>query len=247
MPGRGLALEYYLKWYYIAVRELLAIGSFGSDYSAIARRLNPPILPAQAKKAIEVLLALGLITPDARGNYKAAERFLTSGSEIKSLIANFQRAMIGLAGEANDRHIAAHRNISTVTFSVSEATFDDIKAELDACRKRILGMVERSENVQKPRLPAQYPALPVDQNRGDPSCMPANDIPFNDTRRRSDACLHDLHPPGRRHDPDRQRHCACSTASGAPAANVGSASIWSATTRKAAPPPRPLLPPQPTP
>ena len=139
--------EYYSKWYYIAVRELLAIGDFGDDYTAIARRLNPPILPAQAQQAIEVLLALGLIKPDAKGNYKAAEKILTSGSEIKSLaIANFQRAMIGLAGEAIDRHIAPHRNISTVTFSVSEATFDDIRAELDACRKRILGMVERSEN-----------------------------------------------------------------------------------------------------
>ena len=139
--------EYYSKWYYIAVRELLAIGDFKDDYSAIAQALNPKIRQEQARKAIEVLRRLGLIKKDKAGYYRAAEKILTTGAEIKSLaIAGFQKAMMDLAKEAIDRHPAAHRNISTVTFSVSPETYNDIRAELDACRKRILGMVERSES-----------------------------------------------------------------------------------------------------
>jgi uncharacterized protein (TIGR02147 family) len=139
--------EYYSKWYYIAVRELLAIGNFKDDYAAIGRALNPTIRQEHAKKAIEVLKKLGLIQKDKSGFYKAVEKILTTGTEIKSLsIANFQKNMMDMAKEALDRHAAEHRNISTVTFSVSAQTYNDIKAELDACRKRILGMVDRSEN-----------------------------------------------------------------------------------------------------
>jgi uncharacterized protein (TIGR02147 family) len=138
--------EYYSKWYYIAVRELLAIGNFNDDYAAIAQALNPTIRQEHAKKATEVLKRLGLIQKNKDGYYKAIEKILTTGPEIKSLgIANFQKNMMDMAKEALDRHPAKHRNISTVTFSVSAQTYDDIKAELDACRKRILGMVERSE------------------------------------------------------------------------------------------------------
>jgi len=139
--------EYYSKWYYIAVRELLAIGNYKDDYSAIAQALDPTIRREQAYKAIKVLKKLGLIRKDKNGYYKAVDKILTTGAEIKSLaVANFQKSMMDLAKEAIDRHPAGHRNISTVTFSVSEKTYDDIKAELDACRKRILGMVDRSEN-----------------------------------------------------------------------------------------------------
>lgn len=139
--------EYYSKWYYIAVRELLAINNIGDDYAAIAQVLNPTIRTEHAKKAIDVLKKLKLIQKNKNGYYKAADNILTTGHEVKSLaIANFQKAMMDMAKEAIDRHPAQHRNISTVTFSVSEGIYNDIKAELDACRKRILGMVERSEN-----------------------------------------------------------------------------------------------------
>jgi uncharacterized protein (TIGR02147 family) len=139
--------EYYSKWYYIAVRELLSIGSFKDDYAAIAQALNPGIRKEQASKAIEVLKKLGLIQKDNGGHYKAVDKIVTTGSDIKSLsIANFQKAMMDLAKEAIDRHPAQHRNIATVTFSASKETYDNIKAELDSCRKRILGMVDRCEN-----------------------------------------------------------------------------------------------------
>ena len=139
--------EYYSKWYYSAIRELLAINNFNDDYSAIAKTLNPSIRTEQAQKAISVLKKLGLIKKNENGYYKAVNKILTTGPDVKSLnIARYQQAMMDLAKEAIDRHPARHRDISTVTFSVSKETCDNIKAELIACRKRILAMVERSEN-----------------------------------------------------------------------------------------------------
>jgi uncharacterized protein (TIGR02147 family) len=139
--------EYYSKWYYIAVRELCAINNFKDDYPAIAQALDPPIRQEQAKKAVEVLTKLGLIQKDKNGYYKAVDKILTTGAEVKSLaIANFQKTMMDLAKEAIDRHPAEQRNISTLTFSVSQKTYNSIKTELDACRKRVLGMIDRDEN-----------------------------------------------------------------------------------------------------
>jgi uncharacterized protein (TIGR02147 family) len=139
--------EYFSKWFYIAVRELFSIGNFKDDYTAIARSLSPTIRKDEAKKAVEVLKKLGLIRKDKDGFYRAVDKIVSSGSEVTSLtIANFQKAMMDIAKEAIDRHRAQRRDISTITFSVSEKTYDDIKAELIACRKRILSMVERGEN-----------------------------------------------------------------------------------------------------
>ncbi len=139
--------EYYAKWYYIAVRELLAIGNFNDDCEGIARSLNPTITKDQAKKAIEVLKKLGLIGKDAHGYYKAIEKILTTGSDVKPLyVANFQKSMMDMAKEAIDRHRAEHRNISTITFSVSKEAFDEISSEIDSCRKRILGIIDKSNN-----------------------------------------------------------------------------------------------------
>ncbi len=138
--------EYYSTWYYSAIRELLAIGDFGDDFSALAQTLNPTIRAEQAQKAVSVLKKLGLIKKNEKGFYKAVEKILTTGPDVKSLnIARFQQAMMDLAKEAIDRHPAKNRDISTVTFSVSRQAYDDIKAELIACRKRILAMVERSD------------------------------------------------------------------------------------------------------
>jgi uncharacterized protein (TIGR02147 family) len=139
--------EYYSKWYYVAVRELLAIGGFKDDYAAIAQALSPSIRKEQAEKAIKVLKKLGLIQKDRNGCYKAVDKILTTGSEVKSLaVANFQKAMMDLAKGALDRYPVEQRNISTITFSVPEKAYADIRDELIACRKRILGMVDRSEN-----------------------------------------------------------------------------------------------------
>jgi uncharacterized protein (TIGR02147 family) len=136
--------EYYSKWYYVAVRELLAIGDFGDDYGLIGRSLEPRITKEQARKAIETLTGLGLVKKNISGHYKAVEKALTTGPDIKGLsIANFQKVMMDLAKDAIDTNPANYRNISTVTFSVSEEAFREISAELDACRKRIVGMIDR--------------------------------------------------------------------------------------------------------
>ena len=53
--------EYYKKWYYSAVRALLTYYPYKGDFSKLAKQLEPPISPPQAKRAIQLLINLELI------------------------------------------------------------------------------------------------------------------------------------------------------------------------------------------
>ena len=55
--------EYYSHWYYSAIRALISFFPFdGSIFASLANKLSPSIKTEQAKKAIEVLDRLGMIT-----------------------------------------------------------------------------------------------------------------------------------------------------------------------------------------
>jgi uncharacterized protein (TIGR02147 family) len=137
---------FYSKWYYSAIRELLAIGDFNDDPALIAKSLSPSIRPHEAKKALDVLMKIRLIKKSTRGYYKPQNAVITTGPEVKSLnVANFQREMMGLAKEAIDRFPAKHRNISTLTININKADYPAIEAEIVGCRKKILAMAERSQ------------------------------------------------------------------------------------------------------
>lgn len=137
--------EFYSRWYYSAIRELLSTGDFNDDPALIARSLSPSIRPHEAKKALDVLMKLKLIKKSTKGVYKSQDAVITTGPEVKSLnVANFQREMMGLAREAIDRFPAKHRNISTLTININKADYPAVEAEIVECRKKILAMAERS-------------------------------------------------------------------------------------------------------
>ncbi|MDD5676257.1 MAG: TIGR02147 family protein, partial [Chitinivibrionales bacterium] len=51
--------EFYSKWYYTAVREVLDVYRFTGDYAELAKKISPSITPAEAKKAVGLLHAMG--------------------------------------------------------------------------------------------------------------------------------------------------------------------------------------------
>lgn len=135
--------EYYSKWYYSAIRELAGTGMVTNDFGKVARTLNPVITPERAKKAVKILLKLGMIKKNKTGRYVQVQSAITTGPDVKSLnVANFQKAMMRLADEAIDRHPAKNRDISTLTLSISKKRMDEFKSEIVAFRKRLAGMAE---------------------------------------------------------------------------------------------------------
>jgi uncharacterized protein (TIGR02147 family) len=150
--------EYYLKWFYSAVRALVAIQKLKDkpeDFQKIAKTLNPEILPGQAKKAIRILEKLGLIGRDEVGFYSLIDQVISTGSlkpdkNIATLnVVNFQKEMMKLAQGAFDRFTSDKMNMSTMTLGISEKTLAQIKDELAAVRNKIAGLAENDVSADR--------------------------------------------------------------------------------------------------
>ncbi len=140
--------EFYSKWYYSAVRELVGILHFKNDFAQLARTLVPSIRPEQAEKAIRVLEDLKLIAKDSSGIYRQSHNDISTGSEVQSLqVANYQIACMELAKQAIDNHESSMRDMSTLTLSLSEEGFQLFKEEIIFFRKKLLAL---EKNFPKP-------------------------------------------------------------------------------------------------
>lgn len=141
--------EYYLKWYYSAVRALISCHAFRdvpADYKRIARTLNPPIRPDQAKKAVAILEKLGFVSRNEQGLFTVADNAITTGTvkpdrNVSALnVVNFQKEMMKLAEGAFDRFSSEQMSMSTLTLSMTDSTLKEIKDDLAALRNKIAGM-----------------------------------------------------------------------------------------------------------
>jgi uncharacterized protein (TIGR02147 family) len=138
--------EFYSKWYYSAIRELIGIVPFRGDYAALARGLDPAIRPEQAEKAVRLLKELQLIVKDPQGRYRQAQPLITTGPEVESVsVAQYQIASMDLAKEAIDRHEASVRDMSTLTLSLSAEGFAVLKEEIVSFRKKLLALERNFE------------------------------------------------------------------------------------------------------
>ncbi len=143
-PGQ---YEFYEQWYYSAIRELIAVRPFRGDFHALARSLTPAISPSQARQAMEVLLRLGIVVKDGDGRFIRKENSITTGEHWKSVaITHFQRQALDLAKDAVDRFPKEERDISTLTVSCSQATFESIKDKLQMLRRELATLVANDEN-----------------------------------------------------------------------------------------------------
>ena len=92
----GELFQYLSHWFYPAVRELAARPDFQDNPKWIASQLRPRIAPADAERALGLLLSLGLVVRDEKtGRIVRGEPTLTTEHEVRSLaVKNFHRQML---------------------------------------------------------------------------------------------------------------------------------------------------------
>lgn len=141
------AYEFYSKWYYTALRELIGITTFTGDFEELAGMLVPPIRPADAKKGIEFLERIGFIAKDEQGKYHQTDRFLTTGEECRAIaVRTFQKETILLAHDALERIPKEMRDISTITATLSPESFAILKEKIANFRREVLKIANEEEN-----------------------------------------------------------------------------------------------------
>jgi uncharacterized protein (TIGR02147 family) len=150
--------EYYLKWYYSAVRAIMALNKYKDtpeDFQKIARALSPQIKPGEAKKAVRILEKLGFIRKDESGIYFLIDQVISTGTlkpdkNIATLhVVNFQKEMMKLAQGAFDRFTGDKLSMSTLTLGISEKTLAQVKDDLAAVRNKISGLAENDVDADR--------------------------------------------------------------------------------------------------
>lgn len=141
---RRSQLDYFSKWYHVAIREALSVHPVPGDGEELADLLRPAITPAQAKAALRLLADLGLVERDAEGRWKARHASLVSrGDENESLLYRaFRKEMILRALDALDQVPADRQNSSCITLSVSAAGMDRILGHVEEFHRRVLETVQ---------------------------------------------------------------------------------------------------------
>lgn len=135
----GRELRLFSEWYYVAIRELVCFTSVRDDYEALARKLLPPILPKEAKKAVADLLEIGLLERREDGRLVQSQKALSTGDVVRSVqAAAYQRTVFRLAAEALDKVPHDERDLSTLTLTFSAATFKKAVTEIRQLRKTLL-------------------------------------------------------------------------------------------------------------
>lgn len=139
--------EFYSKWFYTAVREVLNVyyfyGNTDSDYKELGRRIAPPIPASDAKKAIVFLEKSDFIKRAPEGHYVQSEPFISTGYEAKSLaVHNFIKATADLAKEAIDRFPRDRRRMATLTVGLSKEGFEAVEEKLKAFNREVFEIVK---------------------------------------------------------------------------------------------------------
>jgi uncharacterized protein (TIGR02147 family) len=142
--------EYFGKWHYAAVRELIALHPFRGNYAELAELLDPPITPVAAREAIDLLLRLKLIRKTAQGIYERADKVIVAGADTgPERIRPALLDHIRLARRALDRHQPPDRPFSYLTLSVSESALREIRIRMRTFRDDVFAIVAREQDVDR--------------------------------------------------------------------------------------------------
>lgn len=140
--------EYFNKWYYSAIRELISIVKVSDNYKQIADLLVPQISVQDVRDAVELLIRLRLIYRDENNVLKRTDTLVTAaGSPIdSSAIRKYQGDTMDLAKSALYNVEKELRDISTVTLSTNNEGMEKIKARIAQCRSEIMAIASHSKN-----------------------------------------------------------------------------------------------------
>jgi uncharacterized protein (TIGR02147 family) len=144
---RSDQFEFLSQWHYSALRSLLPVIDFKDDYAAIGRFLDPPLTPGGAKKAVQLLLQLGILRRSDAGKYTVPALSLSTGEDVASVaLTQFHRQSLDLARRALDYFPGSERDISGVTLSLSRPGFEKIREEARRFRKRVMEIAANDSN-----------------------------------------------------------------------------------------------------
>ena len=139
--------EYYQKWYYSAIHDILSFYQFNGDLGELAKMVDPPVSRQEAGKALALLERLQFIKRKVDGTYTCEYPGISAyGEGHPFALSAYADAMLDRARQALHKCPGDERSISWAGCSMSKETFEKVKVEAREFRKRIIGMAQADKS-----------------------------------------------------------------------------------------------------
>lgn len=134
---------YLSHWYFVAIRELVAVPGFRADPDWIVQKLKRKITRKQAQEAWQVLLNLGLVAKDERPSAKEDGYRIVHPSldidpgSVDFAIRNFHKEFLDRAKEAIDGEPLEERELSSLTLAIEERHIARLREKIKDFRRQL--------------------------------------------------------------------------------------------------------------
>jgi len=146
-PLENRELDYFENWWVAVVRALLDVTRGKAVPKDLARQLVPNVKEEEVRAALELLEELKLVKKASSGRLLPSEAHLTAGGPAKAkAVHRFQRQVLSLAADSLERFPPEVRDVSTLTLSMDERAFSEIRELIRECRRQIQKRVEDSKS-----------------------------------------------------------------------------------------------------
>lgn len=139
---RADRFAYFSTWYLPTLRELAVMQVPCLSPKELARKIIPNITESQARKGLQLLVELGLLQNTDNGGYTQSQIMIDTGDDLTSLaLRNFQAETAKNAAQAIGNLPPEEREVSTLTFSIPEADFPEIRNAVRKLREELIRSV----------------------------------------------------------------------------------------------------------
>ena len=152
------AYRYFDSWKNPLLREL-APSMPGAKPLALAKACRPKVSAAEVSESLNFLVKANLLSKDGEGNYKQTDKVVTTGpmEVTPAVVRGLHRQMGEIALEAIEGVPQDERHFSGVTLGITQNAYDEIVAEINAFRKKIIEIATReNETDEVYRLNIQF-------------------------------------------------------------------------------------------
>lgn len=153
------------RWHYYAIREMTALDSFQEDAQWIRSHLRFPVSIADVRKALTMLLSLGLIVRDDQGRLRPGPSHVETSSETaNAAIRQFHQEALTNALKAVTTMPPDERELRGVTFALPRKKLPEARELLRKFQNDFCDLLESTSGDTVYHL--QMAFYPVTQNRG---------------------------------------------------------------------------------
>lgn len=141
--------EYFSKWYYPVLREIVVHPNFDGDVMHLARLIDPAISTEEAREALENLLRWGLIVKGPDCKYKSTSLMLNASGVSPMDLRQIRREYVQHGIGAIESKKPFERFATFTTLAMSKSSYDYAVRILEEARQKIIAKASDDPVVDK--------------------------------------------------------------------------------------------------